>query len=74
MAQPAFKLIVSEQTGDRLAPIMTGDLVRTGESSYPRYNVVATSGDRAWIRDVQDETDHVVPTDRCHRINLPDGV
>ncbi len=52
-----------------LAPsIAAGDLVRTGENLHPHYRVIALSGDRAWIRDVQYGTDHVVPLGRCRRI------
>ena len=46
-----------------------GDFVRTGENLYPHYEVVAVSGDRAWVRDVQFGTDQVVPVERCSRIS-----
>ncbi len=68
MARPALKLIVADAADERFAPIAPGDLVRTGTNSYPRYRVIATSGDRAWIQDAQDGTDHVVPVTRCHRL------
>lgn len=62
MANPALSLIVDND------PVAAGDLVRTGSNAYPRYRVIATSEDRAWVRDVQDGTDHVVPVARCCRI------
>ena len=45
--------------------IATGDRVRTGDNFHPHYQVIALSGDRAWIRDVQYGTDHFIPIDRC---------
>ena len=48
--------------------IAIGDLVRTGSSSHPHYRVIALTEDRAWIRDTQHGTDHVVPLDRCTRL------
>jgi hypothetical protein len=51
--------------------VMVGDLVRTGENFHPHYEVIAVTHDRAWIRDTQYGSDHVVPIDRCRRIELP---
>jgi hypothetical protein len=51
--------------GDALA---VGDVIRTGESLHPHYEVIATSGESAWVRDVQYGTDHIVPLARCTRI------
>jgi hypothetical protein len=45
-----------------------GDAVRTGENFHPHYQVIALTEDRAWIRDTQHGTDHVVPLDRCTRL------
>jgi hypothetical protein len=45
-----------------------GDVIRTGDNINPHYEVIATSGDRAWVRDVQYGTDHVVPIARCTSI------
>lgn len=56
--------------GEPRPPIAVGDLVRTGENSYPQYQVIATSEDQAWVRDVQRGTDHVVPIGRCRKIEL----
>ena len=54
--------------GNSIAQVSAGDVVRTGENFHPYYQVVALTADRAWIRDTQHGTDHVVPIDRCHRI------
>ena len=48
--------------------IRAGDQVRTGENQYPRYRVIATNGDRAWVRDIQYGSDHVVPLEHLHKI------
>ena len=48
-----------------------GDLVRTGENFHPHYRVIAVTGDKAWIRDVQYGSDHIVPADRCRAIESP---
>jgi hypothetical protein len=45
-----------------------GDVVRTGENFHPHYHVIALTSDRAWIRDAQHGTDHVVPLDRCNKL------
>jgi len=52
-----------------MAPLVAvGDVVRTGDNFPPRFQVIALTNDRAWIRDTQHGTDHVVPLDRCNRI------
>jgi hypothetical protein len=68
MAKSALTLIVDNSDEDRNAPIAPGDMVRTGEHAYPCYRVIATSDDRAWVRDVQDGTDYVVSLARCRKI------
>jgi hypothetical protein len=45
-----------------------GDTVRTGENRYPQYAIIAISGERAWIRNVQYGDDHVVPIATIHKI------
>ena len=42
-----------------------GALVRTSANLFPHYEVIAISGDKAWVRDVQYGTDVVVPAERC---------
>lgn len=48
--------------------ISVGDVIRAGENFHPHYQVIALTEDRAWIRDTQHGTDHIIPIDRCHRI------
>jgi len=47
---------------------IVGGLVRTGENSHPQFHIIAIAADRAWIRDIQHGTDHVVPVDLCRKI------
>ncbi|HET9814442.1 MAG TPA: hypothetical protein VFQ33_01645 [Xanthobacteraceae bacterium] len=54
--------------GETVSSVLVGDLVRTGENAHPNFNVIAVTEDRAWIRDTQHGTDHIVPVDRCRRI------
>ena len=54
--------------GDRAQPVSVGDVIRTSANFHPHYRVIAITEDRAWIRDTQHGTDHVVPLDRCQRI------
>ena len=54
--------------GETAPQVSAGDVVRTGENFHPHYQVIALTDDRAWIRDTQHGTDHVVPIDRCCRI------
>lgn len=54
--------------GDGSAHVAVGDVIRTGENCHPHYQIIAMSDDRAWIRDTQHGTDHIVPIDRCTRI------
>ena len=48
---------------------LAGDVVRTGANFHPHYRLIAVSDDRAWIRDIQSGMDHVVPIDRCRKID-----
>jgi hypothetical protein len=49
--------------------IGVGDLVRTGPNLYPHFEVVAVHGDKAWVRNVQNGTDHLALISRCRKIN-----
>jgi hypothetical protein len=49
--------------------IRVGDLVATGANLYPRYEVVAVHGDKAWVRNVDNGSDHLAQLARCRRIN-----
>ena len=49
--------------------IHAGDLVRTGVNLHPHFEVVAVHGDKAWVRNVLDGTDHLAMLSRCRKIN-----
>jgi hypothetical protein len=49
--------------------IRVGDLVRTGPNLYPHFVVIAVSGDKAWVRNVQNGVDGVAHLSRCRKIN-----
>ena len=67
MSGLAWRSLADERSEPAL-PVAVGDLIRTGENFHPHYQVIAVSEDRAWIRDTQHRTDHIVPVDRCKRI------
>jgi hypothetical protein len=54
-----------EETED----IQVDDLVRTGPNMRPHFVVVAVSGDKAWLRNVDTGADALAALDRCRRIN-----
>jgi hypothetical protein len=58
----------TDLTGEATLHVAAGDLVRTGENRHPAYHIIAVSKDRAWIRDTQHGTDHVVPIDHFRKI------
>jgi hypothetical protein len=68
MSRPAWNLKLVQQHEDRPHRISVGDIVRSGDNRYPHYHVIATNGDRAWVRDVQYGTDHVVGIESVHRV------
>jgi hypothetical protein len=49
--------------------IGVGDLVRTGPNLYPHFEVLAVHGDKAWVRNVQNGSDHLAFLSRCRKIN-----
>jgi hypothetical protein len=49
--------------------ILPGDVVRTGPNLYPHYTVIAVSGDKVWVRNVQTGADGLTPVSRCRKIN-----
>jgi hypothetical protein len=51
--------------------IRPGDLVRSGPNLFPHFEVIAVSGERAWVHDVQTGADHLVLLSRCRRIEVP---
>jgi hypothetical protein len=68
MSRSSAALRVLDFSHDRAPELCVGDLVRTGDNLYPHYEIVAMSGDRAWIRDVQYGCDHVVPMGRLRKV------
>lgn len=54
--------------------ICVGDLVRTGENFHPHFTVIAISGDKAWVRNVQNGVDSLAQLDRCRKIGEPDAL
>ncbi len=53
--------------GEAPTSVAVGDLIRTGQNFHPHYRVIALTEDRAWIRDTQHGTDHIVPLERCNQ-------
>ena len=51
--------------------LQPGDLVRTGPNLFPHFTVVAVSGDKVWLRNVQTGMDAITAHMRCRRINGP---
>ena len=49
--------------------IQVGDIVRTGPNLFPHFQVVAVQGGKAWVRDLQDGSDHLAILSRCRKIN-----
>ena len=68
MSRSAAALRILDFSHDRAPELCVGDLVRTGDNLYPHYEIVAMSGDCAWIRDAQYGWDHVVPTARLQKV------
>ena len=68
MSRAALAFRVLDFAGTTKAP-RVGDVVRTGDNLDPRYEIIALSGDKAWVRDVQYGTDQVIPLDGMHKIS-----
>jgi hypothetical protein len=49
--------------------ILAGDLGRAGPNLFPHFAVIAVHGDKAWVRDVQNGTDHLPLVSRCRKID-----
>ena len=49
--------------------IQAGDMVRTGPNLYPYFTVIAVSGEKVWVRNVQTGVDGLTPLSRCRKIN-----
>jgi hypothetical protein len=48
--------------------IHAGDLVSTGPNLHPYFEVLAVHGDKAWVRNVQNGSDHLALVNRCRRL------
>jgi hypothetical protein len=48
-------------------PIEVGDRVRTGPNASPQFEVIAVDGDKAWLRNIDNGVDGVVPINRCRK-------
>jgi len=48
--------------------IRVGDLVRSGANHHPHFEVIAVHGDKAWVRNVANGSDHLAPLARCRRL------
>lgn len=51
--------------------LLSGDHVCTGPNDFPRYEVIAVSGDKAWVRNLQSGADHLALAARCRKIVQP---
>jgi hypothetical protein len=51
--------------------IQPGDLVRTGPNLFPHFSVVAVSGEKAWVRNVQTGVDGITALTRCRKVDGP---
>jgi hypothetical protein len=51
--------------------ISAGDLVRTGPNLFPHFEVLAVHGDKAWVRNTANGSDHLALVSRCRKINGP---
>ena len=49
--------------------IQAGDLIRTGPNLYPHFTVIAVSGEKVWVRNVQTGVDGFTAINRCRKIN-----
>jgi hypothetical protein len=49
--------------------ISVGDLVRAGPNLFPHFEVLAVHGDKAWVRNISNGSDHVAMVSRCRKIN-----
>lgn len=66
--RPLNRLTLRHDEEDE-APIGAGDWVRTGLNIHPDYQVIAVSGDKAWIRDPDQGHEIIANLCRCHRID-----
>jgi hypothetical protein len=48
--------------------ISAGSLVSMGSNLFPHFEVLAVHGDKAWIRNVSNGSDHLALLSRCRRL------
>jgi hypothetical protein len=53
---------------DSVDEIRVGDLVRIGANNSPQHSVIAISGEKVWVRNLQNGQDALAPVKRCRRI------
>lgn len=53
--------------------ILPGDLVRSGDNLFPHFEVIAVSGDTAWVRNIDNGADHLAPLARCRKLARPEA-
>lgn len=49
--------------------IHVGDIVRTGENFHPHFTVIAVSGNKAWVRNIQNGVDSLALLERCRKVD-----
>ncbi|MDZ4690237.1 hypothetical protein [Terricaulis sp.] len=52
--------------------IQVGDRVRTGPNLFPHFDVIAVSGETAWVRNINSGLDALLPINRCRKVS-PSG-
>ncbi|MBC7768194.1 MAG: hypothetical protein H7124_05355 [Phycisphaerales bacterium] len=60
-----FEIEHDQSSSDEL---QAGDLVQTGPNLFPRFEVVAISGETVWVRNVNSGQDALLPTKRCRKV------
>ncbi len=61
-----FSLQLEREYEEEIRP---GDLVRTSQNLYPHFNVIAVSGDKAWLRNIETGLDGLTALSRCRKVN-----
>lgn len=70
MSAPSYSdLFAIRHERDYDEEIAVGDLVSTGPNLFPHFEVVALHGDKAWVRNVSNGSDHLALVGRCRKIN-----
>jgi hypothetical protein len=56
--------------GDMPQRVAVREMIGARQNFHPHFHVIAMTEDRAWIRDIQHGTDHVIPFDRYRTIKV----